>query len=168
MANIICFYDETTIQTLANNDSPDFIGIPTTAKTATTDSMMITTKQADDYMNEALEEFLNTRTLTSTTGTLSGLAPGKRYLICIYGLNNTVQNSVIGTMGYVAVTDSTGNNVLASTDEGPINVPYPKGFFPQSANLIVESIPENGIIKGYVNYGASKILASYMFSLRLN
>ena len=87
MANIICFYDESTIQTLANNDSPNFVGIPTTSKTATTDPMMITTKQADEYMNEALEEFLNTRTLTSTNGTLSGLAPDKKYLVCIYGLN---------------------------------------------------------------------------------
>ena len=168
MANIICFYDESTIQTLANNDSPNFVGIPTTYKTATTDPMMITTKQADDYMNEALEEFLSTRTLTSTNGTLSGLAPDKKYLVCIYGLNNAVQNSVIGTMGYVAVTDSTGNEVLASTDEGPINIPYPKGFFPQSAKLILDKAPENGIIKGYINYGASKILASYIFALRLN
>lgn len=168
MANIICFYDETTIQTLANNDSPDFIGTPTTSKTATTDPMMITTKQADEFMNQSLEDFLGTRTITSTTGTLTGLSPGKRYLICIYGLNNAVQNSVIGSMGYIAVTDSTGNNVLAATDSSPINVPYPKGFFPQSANIIVDNIPENGTVRGYVNYGASKILASYMFALRLN
>lgn len=168
MANIVCFYDETTIQTLANNDSPDFIGTPTTSKTATTDPMMITTKQADTYMNEVLEEFLNTRTVTSTNGILSGLAPFKKYLICVYGLNNAVQNSSVGTMGYIAITDSTEDNVLAYTDKNPISIPYPKGFFPQSANIIVDSIPENGIVKGYINYGASKILASYMFALRLN
>ena len=82
MANTICFYDDTTIQTLADNDSPNFIGTPSTSKVATTDPMMINVKQADEYMNQALEEFLNTRTVTSTNGTLSGLAAGKRYLVC--------------------------------------------------------------------------------------
>jgi hypothetical protein len=168
MANIVCFYDESTIQTLANNDSPEFVGVPTTSKNASTDPMMITTKQADDYMKQALEDFLNTRTKTSTNGTITGLSPNKRYLVCIYGLVNTVQNSAIGKIGYVAVTDSTGNNVLAYTDKDAINIPYPKGFFPQSANIIVEKVPENGTIKGYVNYGASKIAASYMFALRLS
>ena len=168
MANTICFYDDTTIQTLADNDSPNFIGTPSTSKVATTDPMMINVKQADEYMNQALEEFLNTRTVTSTNGTLSGLAAGKRYLVCVYGLNNAVVNSGIGTIGYVAVTKSDGTTVLAATDSSPINIPYPKGFFPQSANIIVDNIPENGIIKGYINFGASKKEASYMFALRLN
>ena len=35
MANTICFYDDTTIQTLADNDSPNFIGTPSTSKNIT-------------------------------------------------------------------------------------------------------------------------------------
>ena len=90
-------------------------------------------------------------------------------MISIYGTFNsgTANTYNIGT---IAIKDSNGN-VLNTSGNLVKNQKNPKMIIPQSAVLIINNIPEDGKVFGYVNYNSESNTAtnaSYMLAVRLS
>ena len=90
-----------------------------------------------------------THVVTGTTR-LTGLKPGKRYCVSVYGLiaNRSTGNAYLNS---VRVTNS-GGAVLARTNASNIN--WPDGHAPQSA-LLYFTAPADGVVNGYTDNGSS-------------
>ena len=169
MANL--FYTDTEsgdIKTLANTDSPEFIGTPT-KKTRTThiDREIINVSEAVSYIDGVVASFNTSRVVSGETYRLNGLAAGKKYLVSVYGKFNSGTSDTY-TIGPVVVTDSSGH-VLKSSGSIVKNLSNPKCMIPQSASLIIDKVPDNGIIIGLVDFvDNTGTNASYMMAIRLS
>lgn len=90
-------------------------------------------------------------TVLTGTSSISGLLPGKRYVVHLYGIAEN-RGSGYGIYLYpIRITDTSGN-WLAATQGGGIN--WPDGNAPHSGSLVITA-PSNGIIYGYTDAGSA-------------
>lgn len=170
MANLFYVDEDGTIKTVANIDSPSFIGSPSTVSHENHNNRdIINVSDAMQYINTVIDEFNLTRFVYGNTGTLSGLAPGKKYMISVYGRFNPGTDNTYN-VGPIAIIDSS-NRILKTTGTTVKNLVNPKCPVSQNAILIVNKVPNDGKVIGLVNFNtdtATGIEASYMTAIRLS
>lgn len=170
MANLFYVDEDGTIKTVANTNSPSFIGNPTTVSREThTGRGIINVADAIQYIDSIINEFNLTRLVYDNSGTLSGLAPGKKYMVSVYGRFSPGNNSTYN-LGSIAIKDSS-NRVLKTTGNTVKNLTNPMCPVTQNAILIVNKVPSDGKVFGFVNFDddtSTGIEASYMTAVRLS
>lgn len=177
MANLY-FVDEDkkSVKTIANTDSPVFIGEPkTNSRSTLNDRDILNVSDAVKYIDQQMEGFNETRIVAKmfngTLSRLTGLIKGKKYMVSVSGefkVGNYTSDYY--DINPVTITDSSFN-VLKASGETVSNVVYTKMVVPQSATLIIDKIPDNGIIYGFLNYDAANhtgTYATYMVAVRLS
>ena len=170
MANLFYVDEDGTIKTVANTDSPSFIGKPTTVSLETHNNRdIMNVADTIRYIDSIISNFNTTRFIYGNNGTLSGLAPGKKYMVSVYG-RFTPGNNETYNLGPVAIIDSS-NKILKTTGNTVKNLVNPMCPINQNAILIVNKVPNDGKIIGLVNFDADTLTgieASYMTAIRLS
>lgn len=167
--------------TLATPTVTDKAVTPATlaARTATTTRAGLVEKatQAEVDAGTDTDRYVTPETLagkptsvTSFTGTstISGLTPGKKYLVSVYGVTRDAGTGGGLTLGAVRIGDgaSPPGTQLATTGTQSIN--WPDGNVPQSATLVITA--SSSIINGTVDYVSSGTYqnAKYMCAIQLD
>lgn len=170
MANLYYVDEDGSIKTIANTDSPNFIGEPTTTSNDThVERGILNVADAIKYIDSVVEEFNESKLLYANSSTLSGLIKGRKYMVSITGKFNPGNNNTYN-LGPVAIRDS--SNRVLKTSAGMINnLVNPKNPIHQSAVLILDKAPDDGKIFGLINYNidtATGTNATYIMALRLS
>ena len=89
MANLFYVDEDGTIKTVANTDSPSFIGTPNTSSVENHNNRdIVNVYDTIEYIDSIISGFNLTRFIYGNISTLSGLEPGKKYMVSVYGRFN--------------------------------------------------------------------------------
>ena len=172
MANLYYVDEDGSLKTIANTDSPSFLGKPTTVSLEShNDRDIMNVEDAIKYIDEKVSEFNQTRIVEgeSNSNQLTGLIPNKKYMVTVTGKFNTGTSDTY-TLGPVVLRDSS-NRILKSSGNAVKNLNNPKCVVSQSATVILTKAPADGKIFGLVNYdfdNSSGTNANYILALRLS
>ena len=170
MANLFYVDDDGTIKTVANTDSPSFIGTPNTSSVENHNNRdIVNVYDTTEYIDSIISGFNLTRFIYGNISTLSGLEPGKKYMVSVYGRFNPGNNDTYN-LGPVAIVDS-NNRILNTTGSMLRNLINPKYPITQNATLIINKVPNDGKITGLINFNTDNstgVKASYMTAIRLS
>jgi len=170
MANLYFSDEDSTIKTLANVNSPEFIGTPSTvSRTNHAEKSIVNVEDALKYIDTELATFGNSVIIKAESNRLTGLIKGKKYVVSVYGKFNSGTTDTF-YIGPVTIRNSSGV-VLKTSGTIVKNLLNPKCMVPQSATLIIDKVPDDGILYGLVNYNTETntgINASYMMAVRLS
>lgn len=170
MANLFYVDEDGTIKTIANTDSPSLIGNTNTASVENLNNRdIMNVADTIQYIDSIITDFNRTRFIYGNTGILSGLEPGKKYMVSVYGRFNPGLSNTYN-LGPIAIIDS-NNRILKTTGTVIKNLVSPKSPITQDAILIVNKVPSDGKIFGFVNFDTDTLTgteASYMTAIRLS
>ena len=170
MANLFYVDENGTIKTIANIDSPAFIGEPSTNSLDNYNNRdIINIEDATKYIDNIVRDYNISILIYANSNVLNGLAKKEKYMVSIYGKFNPGSGNTYN-LGPVTITDS-DNRILKTTGNMVKNLVNPNMPITQSATLILDKVPEDEIIYGFVNYNTETnagINATYMVALRLS
>ena len=172
MANLYYVDEDGSIKTIANIDSPSFLGKPTTVSLENhNDRDIMNIEDAIKYIDKRINEFNQSIIIEGefNSNQITGLIPNKKYMITVTGKFNPGTSDTY-TLGPVVIRDSF-NKVLKSSGNAIKNLVNPKCIISQSATIILSKAPADGKIFGLLNYdfdNDSGTNANYILALRLS